>query len=139
MCQVDFEAAAQSILTETLWEVRRLRPKALWGVSPYPDCYNSGPSQSLSNYTGRCPAAEMALNDEMLWLWKRCSALYPSLTLEKLTPNPQARLYASNQIREAMRVASLAGTAYDIPVFPLVQGVYSSTNTYLSEVSVHPG
>ncbi|XP_067097013.1 glyco_hydro_56 domain-containing protein [Osmerus mordax] len=134
--QVDFEAAAQSILTETLWEVRRLRPKALWGVSPYPDCYNSSPSQSLSNYTGRCPAAEMALNDEMLWLWKRCSALYPSLTLEKLTPNPQARLYVSNQIREAMRVASLAGTAYDIPVFPLVQGVYSSTNTYLSEADL---
>lgn len=83
--QVDFEAAAQSVMMETLREVRRLRPKALWGASPYPSCYNGVPAQTvLANYTGQCPAAEMALNDELLWLWKRCSALYPLLTLEKL-------------------------------------------------------
>ncbi|KAG8002831.1 Hyaluronidase-2 [Nibea albiflora] len=83
--QVDFEAAAQSVMMETLREVKRLRPKALWGVSPYPSCYNGDPAQTvLANYTGECPAAEMALNDELLWLWKRSSALYPLLTLEKL-------------------------------------------------------
>lgn len=83
--QVDFEAAAQSVMMETLREVKRLRPKALWGVSPYPSCYNGDADQTvLANYTGQCPAAEMALNDELLWLWKRCSALYPLLTLEKL-------------------------------------------------------
>lgn len=85
LSQVDFEAAAQSVMTETLREVKRLRPKALWGVSPFPSCYNGNPAQTiLANYTGQCPAAEMALNDELLWLWKRCSALYPLLTLEKL-------------------------------------------------------
>lgn len=85
LSQVDFEAAAQSVITETLREVQRLRPKALWGVSPYPSCYNGDPAQTtLANYSGQCPAAEMALNDELLWLWKRCSALYPLLTLEKL-------------------------------------------------------
>ncbi|TNN64695.1 Hyaluronidase-4 [Liparis tanakae] len=83
--QVDFEAAAQSVMTETLREVKRLRPKALWGFSPYPSCYNGDPALTmLANYTGQCPAEEMALNDELLWLWKRCSALYPLLTLEKL-------------------------------------------------------
>lgn len=83
--QVDFEAAAQSVMMETLREVKRLRPKALWGVSPYPSCYNGDPDQTaLVNYTGQCPAEEMALNNELLWLWKRCSALYPLLTLEKL-------------------------------------------------------
>lgn len=72
-------------MMETLREVKRLRPKALWGVSPYPSCYNGDPAKTtLANYTGQCPAAEMALNDELLWLWKRCSALYPLLTLEKL-------------------------------------------------------
>ncbi|XP_010894115.2 glyco_hydro_56 domain-containing protein [Esox lucius] len=131
--QVDFEAAAQSIITETLREVRRLRPKALWGLSPYPDCYNSVPGQLLSNYTGRCPAAEMALNDEAMWLWKLCSALYPALSLEKLQGGTSGvRLYTSNQIREALRVAGLAGTTYDLPVFPLVRSVYTSTNTFLS-------
>lgn len=83
--QVDFEAAAQSVMTETLREVKRLRPKALWGFSPYPSCYNSDRAQTmLANYTGQCPPTEMALNDELSWLWKRSSALYPLLTLKKL-------------------------------------------------------
>ncbi|XP_056155483.1 glyco_hydro_56 domain-containing protein [Lampris incognitus] len=136
--QVDFEAAAQSILIETLLEVQRLRPKALWGVSPYPSCYEADPSQTpLANYTGRCPAAEMALNNELQWLWKRCSALYPLLTLEKLQGGTTgSRLYLSNQIREALRVASLAGTVYDLPVFPLVKSVYVATNTFLSQADL---
>uniref|UniRef100_A0A3Q2XL26 Hyaluronidase n=1 Tax=Hippocampus comes TaxID=109280 RepID=A0A3Q2XL26_HIPCM len=84
-CKVDFEAAAQSVMMETLREIRRLRPKALWGVSPYPSCYNGDSAlTALANYSGQCPPAEKALNDELLWLWKRCSALYPLLTLEKL-------------------------------------------------------
>lgn len=72
-------------MLETLREVKRLRPKALWGFSPYPSCYSGEPSQStLANYSSQCPTAEMALNDDLLWLWKRCSALYPLLTLEKV-------------------------------------------------------
>ncbi|KAM6976875.1 hyaluronidase-1 [Aplochiton taeniatus] len=136
--KVDFEAAAQSILMETLWEARRLRPKALWGVSPYPGCYNSDPTQTqLANYTGRCPTAEMALNNELMWLWKRCSALFPLLTLEKIQGGTSgARLYASNQIQEAMRVAALAGTLFDLPVFPMVRSVYTSTNNFLSETDL---
>uniref|UniRef100_A0A672P9G0 Hyaluronidase n=1 Tax=Sinocyclocheilus grahami TaxID=75366 RepID=A0A672P9G0_SINGR len=83
--QVDFEAAAQSIMMETLREVKRLRPQRLWGIAPYPNCYNFDSTQiALANYTGRCPAAEMALNDELMWLWKRSGALYPALSLEKL-------------------------------------------------------
>ncbi|XP_070712285.1 hyaluronidase-2-like, partial [Pempheris klunzingeri] len=136
--KVDFEAAAQSVMMETLREVKKLRPKALWGVSPYPSCYNGNPAQTmLANYTGQCPAAEMALNDELLWLWKRCSALYPLLTLEKLQGGTSgARLYLSSQIREALRVASLTGTAFDLPVFPLVKSVYASTNTFLSQADL---
>ncbi|XP_035812461.2 glyco_hydro_56 domain-containing protein [Amphiprion ocellaris] len=133
--QVDFEAAAQSVMTETLREVKRLRPKALWGMSPYPSCYNSNPTQTtLANYTGQCPAAEMGLNDELLWLWKRSSALYPLLTLEKLQSGTAgAERYLLSQIKEALRVSSLAGTEFDLPVFPLVKSVYTSTNTLLSQ------
>ncbi|XP_054464580.1 LOW QUALITY PROTEIN: glyco_hydro_56 domain-containing protein [Anoplopoma fimbria] len=136
--QVDFEAAAQSVMTETLREVKRLRPKALWGVSPYPSCYNGDPAQTmLANYTGQCPATEMALNDELLWLWKRCSALYPLLTLEKLQSGSSgASLYLSSQIREALRVSSLTGSVSDLPVFPLVKSVYASTNTFLSQADL---
>uniref|UniRef100_A0A3P9MJG0 Hyaluronidase n=1 Tax=Oryzias latipes TaxID=8090 RepID=A0A3P9MJG0_ORYLA len=128
--KVDFEAAAQSVMMESLREVKRLRPKALWGFSPYPSCNNNDPTQTaLSNYTGRCPPAEAALNDELLWLWKRCSALYPLLTLDKL-------LSSSGQVREALRVSSLAGTDFDLPVFPLVKSVYVSTKTFLSQTDL---
>ncbi|XP_060788722.1 glyco_hydro_56 domain-containing protein [Neoarius graeffei] len=133
--QVDFEAAAQFILMETLRELKRLRPQRLWGMAPYPSCYNSDPTQMLlANYTGRCPAAEMALNDELMWLWKRSDALYPILELEKLPEGTKgAWLYASNQIREALRVAALAGTTFELPVFPLVKSMYTSSSSFLSE------
>ncbi|CAJ1055492.1 glyco_hydro_56 domain-containing protein [Xyrichtys novacula] len=136
--KVDFEAAAQSVMMETLRELRRLRPKALWGVSPYPSCYNGDPAQTmLANYTGQCPAAEKALNDELLWLWKRCSALFPLLTLEKMQGGtPGSRLYLSSEIREALRVSSLSRAEFDIPVFPLVKSVYASTNTFLSQADL---
>lgn len=135
-CQVDFEAAAQSIMMETLREVKRLRPQRLWGMAPFPNCYNFDSTQiALANYTGRCPAAEMALNDELMWLWKRSGALYPALSLEKLPEGTKGTwLYATNQIREALRVAALAGTTFDLPVFPLIKIVYISSNSFLSEV-----
>uniref|UniRef100_UPI0037E94375 hyaluronidase-1 n=1 Tax=Semicossyphus pulcher TaxID=241346 RepID=UPI0037E94375 len=136
--KVDFEAAAQSVMTETLREVKRLRPKALWGVSPYPSCNNGDPAQTtLANYTGQCPAAEKALNNDLLWLWKRCSALFPLLTLEKMQGGTSGgRLYLSSQINEALRVSSLTRSAFDLPVFPLVKSVYASTNTFLSQADL---
>ncbi|NP_001038450.1 glyco_hydro_56 domain-containing protein isoform X1 [Danio rerio] len=136
--QVDFEAAAQSIMMETLREVKRLRPQRLWGMAPYPNCYNFDPTQmALANYTGRCPAAEMALNDELMWLWKRSGALYPVLSLEKLPEGTKgAWLYSTNQIREALRVAALAGTTSDLPVFPMIKIVYTSSNSFLSEADL---
>uniref|UniRef100_A0A673FTH7 Hyaluronidase n=1 Tax=Sinocyclocheilus rhinocerous TaxID=307959 RepID=A0A673FTH7_9TELE len=136
--RVDFEAAAQSIMMETLREVKRLRPQRLWGMAPFPNCYNFDSTQiALANYTGRCPAAEMAINDELMWLWKRSGALYPALSLEKLPEGTKGTwLYATNQIRESLRVAALAGTTFDLPVFPLIKIVYISSNSFLSEIDL---
>ncbi|XP_057675045.1 glyco_hydro_56 domain-containing protein isoform X2 [Corythoichthys intestinalis] len=136
--QVDFEAAAQSVMMETLREIKQLRPKALWGISPYPSCfYGDSDQPEIANDSGQCPPAEMALNDELLWLWKQCSALYPLLTLEKLQGGTSAgKLYLSSQIQEALRVSSLTGLAFDLPVFPLVNSVYASTNTFLSQADL---
>ncbi|KAF5891920.1 hyaluronidase-1-like isoform X1, partial [Clarias magur] len=133
--QVDFQAAAQFILMETLRDLKRLRPQRLWGMASYPSCYNADPVQMLlANYTGHCPAAEMALNDELMWLWKQSDALYPILALENFPEGTKgAWLYASNQIREALRVAALAGTTFEPPVFPLVKSMYTSSSNFLSE------
>ncbi|XP_026863451.1 glyco_hydro_56 domain-containing protein [Electrophorus electricus] len=136
--QVDFGAAAQSMLMETLRELNRFYPQRLWGLAPYPSCYSSDPAQMLlANYTGSCTAAEMALNDELMWLWKQSSALYPILSLEKLPAGTKGTwLYATDQIREALRLAALAGKSYDLPVFPLVNSVYTSSSTFLSQADL---
>ncbi|KAI5610322.1 hypothetical protein C0J50_5145, partial [Silurus asotus] len=136
--QVDFEAAAQIILMETLKDLKRLRPQRLWGMASYPNCYNSDSTQILlENYTGRCPAVEMALNNELMWLWKQSDALYPILALEKFPEGTKgAWLYASNQIKEALRVAALAGTTYELPVYPLVKSTYISSSSFLSEANL---
>uniref|UniRef100_A0A8C6SCK7 Hyaluronidase n=1 Tax=Neogobius melanostomus TaxID=47308 RepID=A0A8C6SCK7_9GOBI len=127
--KVDFEAAAQSIMTETLREVQRSRPKALWGMCPYPRCSNGSPAQTAqSNYTGECPEEEKSLNDQLLWLWRRSNAIYPLLTLEKIQVGEDFR----PGVLESLRVASLGGSSDDLPVFPLVRTVYASTNTFLS-------
>uniref|UniRef100_A0A3B3ZI09 Hyaluronidase n=1 Tax=Periophthalmus magnuspinnatus TaxID=409849 RepID=A0A3B3ZI09_9GOBI len=129
--QVDFEASAQSVMTETLREVQRSRPKALWGMCPYPSCSNGSPAQTaLSNYTGECPEEERSLNDQLLWLWRRSNAIYPLLTLEKIQVQYRNCLWSTTV--EALRVASLGGSSDDLPVFPLVRSVYASTNTFLS-------
>uniref|UniRef100_A0A8C5EE75 Hyaluronidase n=1 Tax=Gouania willdenowi TaxID=441366 RepID=A0A8C5EE75_GOUWI len=126
--EMDFEAAAQSVITETLREVRWLRPKALWGISPYPSCYNGDATQtSLANYTGMCPASEMALNDELLWLWKRSSTKVRGPFVNDF------KQYVNGQIKEALRVSSLTGTEFDLPVLPLVKSIYISTSSFLSQ------
>ncbi|XP_076860040.1 hyaluronidase-2 isoform X2 [Brachyhypopomus gauderio] len=136
--QVDFGAAAQSVLMETLRELNSLYPQRLWGLAPYPSCSTSDPAQMLlANYTGSCTAVEAALNDELMWLWERSSALYPILSLEKVHARTKVEwLYASGQIREALRLAALAGKSYDIPVFPLVNSVYTSSGTFLSQADL---
>uniref|UniRef100_A0A3P9HWC5 Hyaluronidase n=1 Tax=Oryzias latipes TaxID=8090 RepID=A0A3P9HWC5_ORYLA len=137
--QVDFEAAAQSVMMESLREVKRLRPKALWGFSPYPSCNNNDPTQTaLSNYTGRCPPAEAALNDELLWLWKRCSALYPLLTLDKLQVEASSHSISKNRSNEKLtkQEENSLKHYFDLPVFPMVKSVYVSTKTFLSQTDL---
>uniref|UniRef100_A0A3B3ZKD2 Hyaluronidase n=1 Tax=Periophthalmus magnuspinnatus TaxID=409849 RepID=A0A3B3ZKD2_9GOBI len=125
--QVDFEASAQSVMTETLREVQRSRPKALWGMCPYPSCSNGSPAQTaLSNYTGECPEEERSLNDQLLWLWRRSNAIYPLLTLEKIQVQYRNCLWSTTV------GLNLWSGSDDLPVFPLVRSVYASTNTFLS-------
>ncbi|XP_061592694.1 glyco_hydro_56 domain-containing protein isoform X2 [Cololabis saira] len=47
-----------------------------------------------------------------------------------------ARLYLSGVIKEALRVSSLAGADFDLPVFPLIRSVYASTKTFLSQADL---
>ncbi|MED6279701.1 hypothetical protein CHARACLAT_003407 [Characodon lateralis] len=47
-----------------------------------------------------------------------------------------ARSFLSSQIKEALRLASVAGAEFDLPVFPLIKSVYASTKTFLSQADL---
>lgn len=69
-----------------------------------------------------------------LWV-KMCTICPPLFSFFFLQGGTSgARLYLSSQIKEALRVSSLTGTGFDLPVFPLVKSVYASTNNFLSQV-----
>lgn len=135
--QVVFERAARKYFLRSLGLGRRLRPRRLWGYYLYPDCYNYDYNQDLAGFTGECPEIEKERNDQLLWLWKESSALYPSIYLELvLRDSRQARLFVRHRIQEAMRVSTLANSSYSTPIYAYIRPVYKdSTDDYMSEVS----
>nr|XP_057943288.1 hyaluronidase-5-like [Doryrhamphus excisus] len=133
-----FERAAKRYFLRSIRIGKRLRPQRLWGYYLYPDCYNYDYNQDLDTFTGECPALEKTRNDELMWLWRESTALFPSIYLEVvLRESAQARLYVRHRLREAMRVSALADAPYAIPVYAYIRPVYKdSTDDYMSEVDL---
>ncbi|XP_049578439.1 hyaluronidase-5-like [Syngnathus scovelli] len=130
-----FEDAAKRYFLRSLLLGKQLRPKRLWGYYLYPDCYNYNYKQDAASFTGQCPDIEMQRNDELSWLWRESTALYPSIYLEAaLRDSAQARSFARHRLLEAARVAALNNASYAIPVYAYVRPVYKdSTDQYMSE------
>uniref|UniRef100_A0A673J7P5 Hyaluronidase n=1 Tax=Sinocyclocheilus rhinocerous TaxID=307959 RepID=A0A673J7P5_9TELE len=82
VAQQEFEMSSRKFMLETLRLAKSLRPNQLWGFYLFPDCYNHDYHNSLENYTGRCPDAEVARNDQLKWLWTESTALFPSIYIE---------------------------------------------------------
>ncbi|XP_061140118.1 hyaluronidase-1-like [Syngnathus typhle] len=130
-----FEDAAKRYFLRSLLLGKQLRPKRLWGYYLYPDCYNYNYKQDLATFTGECPDIEMQRNDELWWLWRHSTALYPSIYLEAaLRDSAQARSFVRHRLLEAARVAALNHASYAIPVYAYVRPVYKdSADQYMSE------
>lgn len=133
--KIVFERAAKKYFLRSLRIGKRLRPNRLWGYYLYPDCYNYDYNQDMAGFTGECPAIERDRNDELLWLWRESTALFPSIYLELvLRDSRQARLFVRHRIREAMRVSALPNSSYSIPVYAYIRPVYKdSIDDYMSE------
>ncbi|XP_060892114.1 hyaluronidase-5-like [Labrus mixtus] len=133
--KIVFERAAKRYFLRSLRIGKRLRPKRLWGYYLYPDCYNYDYNQDMEGYTGECPPIEEDRNDQLLWLWKDSTALFPSIYLELvLRDSQQARLFVRHRIREAMRVSTLPKNSYSVPVYAYIRPVYKdSIDDYMSE------
>ncbi|XP_037692189.1 hyaluronidase PH-20-like [Choloepus didactylus] len=133
VAKVEFEKAAKSFMQETLKLGKSLRANYLWGYYLFPDCYNH--DYSKPRYNGSCLDIEKRRNDELHWLWKESSALFPSIYLNShLASSPKAVLFARNRVQEAIRVSKLPNAESPIPVFVYTRPVLTDASSrYLSQ------
>uniref|UniRef100_A0A3Q3IG50 Hyaluronidase n=1 Tax=Monopterus albus TaxID=43700 RepID=A0A3Q3IG50_MONAL len=131
--RVQFEDAARKFMEETLKLGKQERPNGLWGYYGFPNCYNYY-SDKITNYTGECPAIEIKRNNQLLWLWKVSSALYPDiyLSLNLRNLSQEVLFYTHHRILEAMRVGDRV-TPSGLPVFTYARIVYTYTLEFLSQ------
>ncbi|XP_051007521.1 hyaluronidase-5-like [Acomys russatus] len=129
----EFEEAGRSFMEETLKLGKSLRPNHLWGFYLFPDCYNN--NYQDPNYTGSCPDTEKERNDDLSWLWKESTALYPSIYLwSDLKSSSKAVLYVRNLVQEAIRVSKVKDPQNPVPVFVYSPIVFSDpTFQYLHQ------
>ncbi|XP_060135406.1 hyaluronidase-like [Zootoca vivipara] len=124
----EFENAGRDFMNSTLLLAEDMRPNGLWGYYLYPDCYNYDYKNHPDTYTGKCPDIETLRNDNLLWLWKESTALYPSIYLEyMLKGSPNALKFVHHRVKEAIRIASIARKDYALPVFVYARPYYTNT------------
>lgn len=135
LAQSQFEEAGRAFMEETLSLGLHLRPSRLWGFYLFPDCYNYGWEEP--GYTGRCSNKTRAQNDQLMWLWEKSSALFPSVYISRsLGDSPFAKLYVRNRVQEAMRVAELPRRPHTVPVYVYARPLFrDQSSTFLSQVS----
>ncbi|XP_037693682.1 hyaluronidase PH-20-like [Choloepus didactylus] len=133
IAKVEFEKAGKRFMQDTLKLGKILRPNYLWGYYLFPDCYNH--NYYKPGYDGSCPDIEKRRNDELHWLWKESSALFPSIYLNtKLASSPKAVLFARNRVQEAIRVSKIPSDKSPVPVFVYTRPVLTDVSSrYLSQ------
>ncbi|XP_054985141.1 hyaluronidase PH-20-like [Sorex araneus] len=132
----EFEKKAKEFMLKTLQLARKLRPKNYWGFHNYPDCYNYN---YLNNpYSGSCPESEKNRNNELDWLWKETTALYPTIYLHSTLKNSQkAAHFSRNRVNEALRISKVRNRNNPLPVFVYVRTVYTNDRTqFISETDL---
>ncbi|XP_040147551.2 hyaluronidase PH-20 [Ictidomys tridecemlineatus] len=132
----DFEMAGRRFMEETLKLGKSIRPNHFWGFYLFPDCYNH--NYKKSHYTGACPDIEKKRNDDLHWLWKESTALFPSIYLNSnLQSSPLAALFSRNRVQEAIRVSKMINARNPLPVFVYTRLVFTDlTLQFLSQVDL---
>ncbi|XP_062457534.1 hyaluronidase PH-20 [Rhea pennata] len=135
IAKMEFEAAAKSIMLESLKLGIATKPNRLWGYYLYPDCYNYDYKQNPHNYTGACLDIEIARNNELNWLWEKSTALYPSVYLETaLRSSRNAQVFVRNRVQEAIRISYVSNSTHPLPVFVYTRPVFTDVcEEYLSQ------
>ncbi|XP_069486186.1 hyaluronidase PH-20-like [Ambystoma mexicanum] len=138
IARTEFEKASKTVMQQTLILAEIVRPYKQWGFFLFPECYNYDYNQNPNNYTGRCPDIEKQRNDELWWLWRTSSALYPSIYLESaLKSTPNAALYSRHRIQEAKRVSTARSEHAPLPIYLYTRPVFTDDPlTFLTQVDL---
>ncbi|XP_070766726.1 hyaluronidase-3 [Enoplosus armatus] len=136
-----FEEGARRFMEQTLRLAARGRPKGLWGFYGLPFCFNKHKRKTDKSYTGRCHRGTKKRNDQLSWLWRRSSALYPSIYLPQwLAGSTDAALMVRHRLREALRVGSVwrhgNNTNHATPVLPYTRPAFTHTLTFLNKTDL---
>ncbi|XP_015672862.1 hyaluronidase-3 [Protobothrops mucrosquamatus] len=134
LAKAEFEKAARLLMETTLALGKKLRPHGFWGFYRFPDCFNDKWGKEV-NYTGHCNPKEVQWNDQLMWLWKISSALYPSIYLPLKVPALYRQHYVHHRLREASRVAQF-GKEHPLPVLPYSRVSYKHSSRYLTEADL---
>ncbi|NXU56720.1 HYAL2 protein, partial [Turnix velox] len=130
----EFESAAREFMVSTLRVAKSFRPKHVWGFYLFPDCYNHDYSKNKESYTGQCPDVEKTRNDQLAWLWRESTALYPSIYLDALLAStPNSRKFVRARVMEAMRISQRHHDGYSLPVFVYTRPTYIRKLDVLSQ------
>lgn len=135
LAKSQFQHAGRRFMERTISLGIGERPSRRWGFYLFPDCYNYG--WEKPGYSGKCSAKIQKQNNQMLWLWERSTALFPSIYLRQTLRNsPMAALYVRNRVQEALRVATLPKRPYTVPIYVYSRPLYrDQTQNFQSQVS----
>ncbi|XP_042351360.1 hyaluronidase PH-20-like [Plectropomus leopardus] len=123
LAKSQFQLAGRRFMEKTISLGIGERPSRRWGFYLFPDCHNYG--WEKPNYTGKCSTKTKKQNDQMLWLWERSTALFPSIYLHlNLRNSPKASLFVRNRVQEALRVATLPKRPYTMPIYVYSRPLY---------------
>nr|CDQ04404.1 BMA-CHHY-1 [Brugia malayi] len=118
----EFNEAAMKFLTATIREVKRIRPKALWGFYGMPFCnYSAG-----INGTVACGEVYEEFNDRLKPLYMEATALYPSIYLPRRNSGAGGCLYVTSVLQEAKRCAEKLKPS--VPIFTFTGFEYFPLN-----------
>ncbi|XP_026331223.1 uncharacterized protein LOC113238609 isoform X2 [Hyposmocoma kahamanoa] len=120
-----FETAGKQFMQQTLELAKQLRPNALWGYYAYPYCFNMG-----RDMQERCSNVVQKENDEISWLWKQSTALFPSVYSSKTFTTSQVVSMIRGRVAEAARIRT-----GDQPILPYFWYRYRD-GEYLKEVDL---
>lgn len=136
LAKKQFQRAGRHFMEKTISLGTGERPNRRWGFYLFPDCYNYG--WNKLGYTGECSHKTHKQNNQMLWLWERSTALFPSVYLhQNLRNSPRAALFVRNRVLEALRVAALPKRPYVMPVYVYCRPLYrDQTKKFQTRVSV---